>query len=41
MAVRLAALTVPGIWRFCGRDEGTWSVPATAKMWRRKNPQRA
>jgi len=27
--------------RFCGCDKGTHSVPATAKMWRSKNAQRA
>ncbi|MDR0473920.1 MAG: ribonuclease P protein subunit [Treponema sp.] len=30
-----------GIRRFCGCDKGTRSVPATGKMRRRKNPQRA
>ena len=34
-------ITRRGIRRFCGCDKGTRSVPATAKMWWRKNPPRA
>ena len=33
--------SVKGWRRFCGCDKGTRSVPATAKMWRSKTPQRA
>ena len=33
-------LNVLDNWRFCCYDKGTRSVPATAKMWRNKTPQR-
>jgi hypothetical protein len=32
---------VKGLRRFCGCDKGMRSIPVTAKMWRKKNAQRA
>jgi hypothetical protein len=38
--VKKIAYNVKAIRRFYGCDKGTRSVPATTKMWRKKNAQR-